>query len=125
MGAVITFEPYTLAFGPRKPANATMHDLAKLVIQHPYNLNLDARVKYFKDVIRDWKLDGVLLHNNLSCRPSATGMYDLKNRLLEETGVPSLILDCDMNDPRAYSDAPMKMRMESFLEVLDGNKKAR
>ncbi len=75
------------------------------------------------DVIRDYKIDGVLLHNNQSCRPSATGMYDLKNILLEETGTPSLILDCDMNDPRAYSDEQMKMRMESFLEVLDAKKK--
>ncbi len=123
MGAVITYEPYTLAFGPRKPPNATMHDLAKLVIQHPYNLNLEARIKYFADVIRDYHIHGVILHNNLSCRPSATGMYDLRNALMEQTGTPSLILDCDMNDPRAYSDAQMKMRMESFLEILDANKK--
>jgi len=123
MGAVITFEPYTLAFGPRKPPNASMHDLAKLIIQSPYNLNLSARISYFKDVIRDWKIDGVLLHNNQSCRPSATGMYDLRNALMEQAGTPSLILDCDMNDPRAYSDEQMKMRVESFLELLDANKK--
>ncbi|HMF32867.1 MAG TPA: 2-hydroxyacyl-CoA dehydratase family protein [Candidatus Lokiarchaeia archaeon] len=123
--AVICFEPYTLAFGPRKPVGTGIHDIAKIMIHHFYNLNLETRVKEFSRVINEWHIDGCLLHNNLSCRPSATGMYDLKERLMQETGTPSLILDCDMNDPRAYSDEQMRMRIESFLEVLKENKQTR
>lgn len=118
-GAVICFEPYTLAFGPRKPKNATMRDMAKLMIHHFYNYNLPTRVREFARVIDEWHLDGCILHDNLSCRPSATGLYDLAARLREETGKPSLVLTCDMNDPRAYNDEQMRTRVESFLEVLD------
>ena len=28
-----------------------------------------------------------------------------------------------MNDPRAYSDAQMKTRVESFIELMEKNKK--
>lgn len=118
-GAVVCFEPYTLAFGPRKPENATMHDMAKLIIHHFYNYNLPTRVNEFARVMDEWHIDGAILHDNLSCRPSACGMYDLADQLRKRTGKPSLVLTCDMNDPRAYSDEQMRTRIEGFLEVLD------
>lgn len=121
-GAVICFEPYTLAFGPRKPEGATMHDMAKIMIHHFYNYNLETRVEEFARVMDEWHIDGCILHDNLSCRPSATGMYDLKRLLQEKTGKPSLVLTCDMNDPRAYSDEQMRTRIEGFLEVIDSSR---
>ncbi|MHA1731669.1 MAG: 2-hydroxyacyl-CoA dehydratase subunit D [Promethearchaeota archaeon] len=121
-GGVICFEPYTLAFGPRKPPNASMHDLAKIMIHHFYNYNLETRVREFERVMDEWHLDGAILHDNLSCRPSATGMYDLRDRILADTGKPSIVLTCDMNDPRAYSDEQMRTRVEGFLEVIDASR---
>jgi len=34
-----------------------------------------------------------------------------------------LILQCDMNDPRAYSEAQIKTRIEGFVELMEANKK--
>ncbi|MHA1453853.1 MAG: 2-hydroxyacyl-CoA dehydratase, partial [Promethearchaeota archaeon] len=70
----------------------------------------------------EYKIDGVILHNNLSCRPSTTGMADLKNVIQEKFGIPVLLLTCDMNDPRAFSEAPMQNRLESFIELLESRK---
>lgn len=89
----------------------------------PYAYNLERRIQYFKKCIEEYKLDGVILHENLSCRPSSTGMIDIKNALQKECGIPVLILQCDMNDPRAYADGPMKTRLDSFFEILEANKK--
>jgi benzoyl-CoA reductase/2-hydroxyglutaryl-CoA dehydratase subunit BcrC/BadD/HgdB len=125
--AVVTYEPYTYAFAPPKPVGKdyaeTLREVARIMMDLPYSYNLEKRIVYFEQAIRDYKIDGVILHENLSCRPSSTGMIDLKSAIQEDLGVPVLILQCDMNDPRAYSDAQMKTRIESFIELMEKNRK--
>ena len=126
-GAVVTYEPYTYSFGPRKPRDLdfdkTLREIARINIHFPYNYNLETRIKYFEQVIDDYNINGVILHNNMSCRPSSTGMLDLKSAIQKDRGVPVMILDCDMDDPRAFSEGPMQNRLESFIEILEANKK--
>nr|MDO8111811.1 2-hydroxyacyl-CoA dehydratase family protein [Candidatus Sigynarchaeota archaeon] len=126
-GAIITYEPYTFSFGPKKkiglPIDKQLRELARLIIDTPYNYAVEKRIKYFEKVIDDYKLDGIILHSNLSCRPSCTGMVDLKNAIQKDKGIPVWLMDCDMDDPRAYADEPMKNRMESFIELMASNKK--
>ena len=125
-GAVVVYEPYTYSFGPRKqlglPLNESLRDFARLMIDVPYNYSLEKRIEYFENVVDEYKIDGVILHSNMSCRPSCTGMIDLKNAIQRDKGIPVWLMDCDQNDPRAYSEAPMKNRMESFIELLEQNK---
>ena len=92
------------------------------MIHFPYNFNLETRIDYFKQVIKDYSITGMILHNNFSCRPSASGMLDLKNTIQKDCNIPVLILDCDMNDPRAFAEGPMQNRMEGFIELLEQNK---
>lgn len=125
-GCVVTYEPYTWSFAPRKtlglPIEETLREVARIIMDLPYAYNLEARIKYFVDVVREFKLDGVILHENMSCRPSSTGMADLKEEVQKQTGVPVLILQCDMNDPRAFAEGPIKTRVESFVELMEANR---
>lgn len=125
--AVVTYEPYTFSFAPRKPVGRdyadTLREVARIMMDLPYSYNLEKRIEYFTQAVRDYRIDGVILHENLSCRPSSAGMIDLKNALRDNCGIPVLILQCDMNDPRAYSDAQMKTRIESFIELMKKNEK--
>lgn len=127
MGGMVVYEPYTYSFGPRKrtdlPFDKLIRETCKLMLHFPYNYNLDARIKYFEQIIDDYKLDGVILHANMSCRPSCAGMIDLKNAIQKDKGVPVLILDCDQNDPRAFSEGPIMSRLEGFFEMMANNKK--
>jgi benzoyl-CoA reductase/2-hydroxyglutaryl-CoA dehydratase subunit BcrC/BadD/HgdB len=123
-GAVVTYEPYTFSFGARREIigndfDKSLREMAKTLVHTPYWYNLETRIEYFKKTIKEYNIDGVILHNNLSCRPSTTGMADLKNILQEELGIPVLLLTCDMNDPRAFSESPMQTRLESFIELLE------
>ncbi len=125
-GAVVAYEPYTFAFAPKKPVDLsyaeTLRHVARMMMDTPYSYNLEKRIEYFKQVIEEYRIDGVILHENLSCRPSSTGMIDLKNALQQQCGIPVLIINCDMNDPRAFSEAQMKTRVESFLELMENRK---
>lgn len=126
-GAVVTYEPYTYSFGPRKKLDGTteeiMRHMARLLLLPPYSLSIERRIKYFEEVIDEYKLDGIILHSNMSCRPSCTGMIELKNAIQKDKGIPVWLMDCDMNDPRVFSEEQMKTRMESFIELLEANKK--
>lgn len=126
-GAVVTYEPYTWSFGARRriidnDIHKSLREMAKILVHSPYFYNLETRMEYFKKTIEDFNIDGVILHNNLSCRPSTTGMADLKQYIQQELGKPVLLLTCDMNDPRAFSEAPMQTRLESFIELLESQK---
>ncbi len=125
-GAVVTYEPYTYSFGPRKKLGVSLkesiRDMARMMIMIPYNYSLERRIEYFERTIDEYDLDGVILHSNMSCRPSCVGMIDLKNTIQQDKGIPVLLLDCDMNDPRAFSEAPMQTRLEGFIELLEASK---
>ncbi|MDA8137674.1 MAG: 2-hydroxyacyl-CoA dehydratase family protein [Desulfobacteraceae bacterium] len=125
--AVVTYEPYTFSFAPPKPVGLnyaeSLRQVARVMMDLPYSYNLEKRIEYFRQAVKEYRIDGVILHENLSCRPSSTGMIDLKNALQQDPGIPVLILQCDMNDPRAYSDAQMKTRVESFIELMAQNQR--
>lgn len=125
-GGVVTYEPYTFSFGPRKNLSLSFEDslreMARILLLLPYNYSLERRIKYFTDVIDDYQIDGVILHENMSCRPSSANMIDLKQAIQDQKNIPVLLLDCDMNDPRAFAEGPMQTRLEGFVELMESNK---
>jgi benzoyl-CoA reductase/2-hydroxyglutaryl-CoA dehydratase subunit BcrC/BadD/HgdB len=125
-GAVVTYEPYTESFGVKRKVMPTVREqireIAKAFIHLPYNYNLETRIPYFENLIDRYSIDGVILHHNMSCRPSAASMMDLKNAIQKSKGIPVLLFDCDQADPRAYSDGQVKTRMEGFIELMEGNR---
>ena len=128
-GAIVTYEPYTFSFGASRPHVDNLEDgvnaMAESMLQQPYFYNLSDRIAYFKDVIKKYHIDGVLLHENMSCRPSCTGMYDLKQKIQQDLGIPVLLFTCDMTDPRAYGKEQMQTRIEGFMEILEQSKSKR
>ncbi len=129
--AIIVYEPYVYAFTKYTNPNLTkemvinnpVESMAELVLSFWYIYDLKTRFEKFKETVRDWKIDGVLLHNNMSCRPNACGMYDLKRKLMEEADIPTLAIDSDMNDPRKMNETQVLNQIESFIEILRKRKK--
>ena len=37
--------------------------------------------------------------------------------------IPVLILNCDMDDPRAYAEGQIRTRVDAFIEMIEENKK--
>ena len=64
--------------------------MAELMLYQPYYYNLNDRKAYFQQVIQDYQINGVILHENMSCRPSCAGMYDLKQFLQNDLKIPTL-----------------------------------
>ena len=130
-GAIIVYEPYTYAFSKYMNPKVTkemvfnhpIEAMAELMLSFWYIYDLETRIKKFEETVREWKVDGVLLHNNLSCRPNSCGLYDLKRHLMDDFDIPCLIIDADMNDPRKFNEVQITNQIESFIEILRQRKK--
>ena len=68
--------------------------------------------------VLDFKVDGVISYALYGCK-IATGFLPYQARYLQEKhGIPTLLLEGDMVDPRDYADGPVKNRVDAFLEML-------
>lgn len=85
----------------------------------PYiNNGFPERVRLLKDMLGKYKADGFLMHSDRSCKPYSLGQYMIRDQLTQETGVPGLVIEADMTDPRQYAEAPTLNRIQAYLESL-------
>ncbi|MFX1453174.1 MAG: 2-hydroxyacyl-CoA dehydratase subunit D [Promethearchaeota archaeon] len=130
-GAIIVYEPYTYAFSKYMNPKVTkemvfskpIEAMAELMLSFWYIYDLKTRIKKFAETVKEWKIDGVLLHENLSCRPNSCGLYDLKRHLMDDHDIPCLTISSDMNDPRKFNEVQISNQIESFIEILKERKK--
>lgn len=69
-------------------------------------------------LVDDYIVDGVILHANRSCRRSLADIGPLRDKLGEKK-IPSVLIESDMADPAAYSAEQVRLRLDSFREVLE------
>lgn len=129
--SIIVYEPYTYAFSKYMNPNVTkemvlskpIEAMSELMMSFWYVYDLETRIKKFAETVEEWKIDGVLLHENLSCRPNSCGLYDLKKHLMDDYDIPCLVITADMNDPRKLNEIQVTNQIESFIEILRQRKK--
>jgi len=72
-------------------------------------------------LVAEYQADGIVFHSNKSCRICSAWMPDMRERLTEQ-GFPTLILESDIVDPRYFSEAQLRNRVDAFLEALERKK---
>jgi benzoyl-CoA reductase/2-hydroxyglutaryl-CoA dehydratase subunit BcrC/BadD/HgdB len=82
----------------------------------------EAKEKYMKRMIDFFKIDGVIYHDAKTCPNNSNNRYGMPQRLEKETGIPSLVINGDLNDLRLVSDEQTKTNVEAFIEQLEENK---
>lgn len=65
-----------------------------------------------------FRLDGIVYHGVKSCRTASSGLADRRFHTAEALGLPTLLLESDIVDPRVVSKAQMKNRADAFFEGL-------
>ena len=79
------------------------------------------RLEGIDSIIDEYSIDGSLLFATPACRHANATHRFLKDSLAER-GIPFLLLDMDISDPRGYSPEQIKVRIESFIELMDQRK---
>jgi benzoyl-CoA reductase/2-hydroxyglutaryl-CoA dehydratase subunit BcrC/BadD/HgdB len=78
------------------------------------NIGIERMAEKINDLIAFYDVDGVVMHSNRSCKPYSFAQYELQ-RLID---VPSVIIEADQTDSRAFSEQQVQTRLEAFLEML-------
>lgn len=68
--------------------------------------------------LSNYKLDGIVYHGVKSCRTGSSGLADRRFHASEQLGLPTLLIESDIVDPRAVSKAQLKNRADAFFEGL-------
>lgn len=82
----------------------------------------EAKEKYIKAMLDFFNVDGIIYHDAKTCPNNSNCRYGMPQRLEEETGVPSLIINGDLNDLRCLSDEQTNTNVEAFIEQLEERK---
>ncbi|MDJ0912580.1 MAG: 2-hydroxyacyl-CoA dehydratase family protein [Desulfobacterales bacterium] len=82
----------------------------------------DYKEEYIRNKLDFFKCDGIIYHNAKTCPNNTNCLYGMPQRLEQDTGIPSLIIDGDLNDLRLLSDEQTKTNVEAFIEQLEERK---
>jgi benzoyl-CoA reductase subunit B len=91
-------------------------NLSKPEWQHFYDPDL--KTKMMLRIVKEWKLNGVMLHLNRGCEGLSCGI--MENRLgIAKTGVPVMTFEGNMGDEREFDATATRNRIDSFMETLN------
>lgn len=79
---------------------------------------VERRIKKVLEMAEYLNANGVVYFNNWGCKKTIGGSL-LTKKILEENGIPVLILDGDGCDRENINDGQMKTRLQAFLEILE------
>lgn len=117
-GAVFVYEPYSEAWAYRLNPLKPLESIARKVLDMGLNVDIDLRIYRVLNSIKRLNIDGVVVFVNRSCKSWATTQYITTEAISRELNIPCLVFESDMDDPRQYSEAQVKSRIDAFLEVL-------
>ena len=119
-GACFVCDTYTRAWSMSVQIDEPIEGLARAYTSVYINMSVQARARMMADMAKRFQVDGAVLHANRSCKPYSLGQHDSRLALMAEASVPTVILEADMCDTRAYAEGAIKTRVEAFLEMLAG-----
>lgn len=123
-GAVVVASSYTKVGGLydrgfRHDPDRPLESLADYCLGCYTNLGLPSRVDLLESYINEYQADGLLINSVKSCNSFSVGQLLMLRQLEERTGVPGGFIESDLVDPRYFSAANIKNRVESYLQMLE------
>jgi hypothetical protein len=79
---------------------------------------IDIPMELLIELIRDYRIDGVVVYSVRSCRVLSIGYLRLKQMLEKFLSVPVMFLEGDMADARNYSEVETKDMIDTFMDIV-------
>ena len=127
-GAVAVASTYSTVggiweFGFRHDAAHPLESIARHMLQwNLTNRGLLTRYQQIRRYVEEWSADAVVIHSVKSCRLFSAGQGDMREYFAKELGVSTLLIESDLEDPRYFSEAQMRTRVDAFFESLEHKK---
>lgn len=118
-GACFVTDTYSGGWAIEHAPGTVLESLAATYTEVFLNRSPEFRTKQMIQLIQDYQADGFVMHSNRSCKPYSLVQEVIRRSVMKETGVPGLMIEADMADPRAYAEEPIRNRVQAFLEIFD------
>ena len=123
-GAVVVASTYTKVggvydFGFRHDPSRPLETLAEYCMGCYTNLNLPSRVEMLVSYVRDYQADGFLINSVKSCNSFSAGQLHILREVENRVGKPGGFIESDLVDPRYFSAANIKNRLESYFQMIE------
>ncbi|MDP7038771.1 MAG: benzoyl-CoA reductase subunit B [Myxococcota bacterium] len=123
-GAVVVASSYTKVGGLydrgfRHDPENPLETLADYCAGCYTNLNLPQRIDLLCQYVEEFDADGLLINSVKSCNSFSAGQLLILREVEKRTGRPGGFVESDLVDPRYFSGANIKNRLESYLQMID------
>ncbi|MFC1851124.1 2-hydroxyacyl-CoA dehydratase subunit D [candidate division CSSED10-310 bacterium] len=119
-GACFVVSTYTDAWSGEWDENEDPIQETVRIYRDAYlNLSQMRRAEMMINSVKEYAVDGIIMHSGRTCKPYSLGQAAILEKVTAETGVPGILIDADMVDPRFYTDAQVKNRLQAFIELLE------
>ncbi|TPW17113.1 MAG: benzoyl-CoA reductase subunit [bacterium] len=123
-GAVVVASTYTKVGGVyddgfRHDPDHPIETLADYCLGCYTNHNLKSRIDMLVRYIEDYQADGFVIHSIKSCNSFSAGQLVMLREIEARTGRPGGFFESDLVDPRYFSPANIKNRIESYLQMIE------
>lgn len=123
-GAVVVASTYTKVGGLydqgfRHDPDHPLESLAEYCLGCYTNRNLPSRIELIEQYINDYQADGLLINSIKSCNSFSAGQLLVLREIERRTGKPGAFIESDLVDPRYFSPANIKNRLESYFQMVD------
>jgi len=123
-GAVVVASSYTKVggtydFGFRHDPSRPLESLAEYCLGVYTNRSLPMRIDMLVNYINEYEADGLLINSIKSCNSFSAGQLLMMREVEKRTGKPAAFVESDLVDPRYFSAANIKNRLESYFQMVD------
>ncbi len=123
--ACLVADTYTSAWcGTMKyiDENRFFDSMAEAYTRIYLNIGVDEMARTVLGMVDKYRVDGIVMHSNRSCKPYSFGQYDIQKIVERERGIPSLMIEADMVDERSFSESQVATRIDAFMEMIKQRK---
>ncbi len=122
-GAVVVASTYTKVggvydLGFRHDPQHPLESLADYCLGCYTNRSLPSRIGMLEKYVNDYEADGLLINSIKSCNSFSAGQLLILREIERRTGKPGAFIETDLVDPRYFSPANVKNRIESYLQMI-------
>jgi benzoyl-CoA reductase subunit B len=123
-GAVVVASSYTKVggvydFGFRHDPDHPLETLADYCLGVYTNRSLPERVNMLTTYLDEYQADGLLINSIKSCNSFSAGQLLIMREVEKRTGKPAAFIETDLVDPRYFSPANVKNRLESYFQMVE------
>ncbi|MBS1269315.1 MAG: Benzoyl-CoA reductase subunit B [Gammaproteobacteria bacterium] len=123
-GAVVVASTYTKVGGVydqgfRHDPDHPLESLAEYCLGCYTNRNLPNRVDMLVNYVNDFQADGLLVNSIKSCNSFSAGQLMMMQQVEKRSGKPAAFIETDLVDPRYFSAANVKNRLESYFQMIE------